>query len=98
MMQPEHLVVLMLVVPFVAMLFVAWGVRGPLRRTLLMWRLQSATDRMTRVLGEELLPAAKSATTVIRELGDALSRSGLVDTGQMRPSVRPPRTDADLDA
>lgn len=55
-MDSAQLVVLMLVVPLVAMLFVAWGVRGPSRWTMILWRFSTPQERIAREMGEMLLP------------------------------------------
>ncbi len=75
-MDEAQLVVLMLVVPLLGMLFVAWGVRGPSLFVLALWRLQAIVDRVLRMMGEKLLPSLEYAAESFRALHDAAIEDG----------------------
>lgn len=80
-MDSAQLVVLMLVAPFLTMLFVAWGVRGPSLYVLLLWRLQAEVDRVLRIMGEKLMPSIEYAAKSFRALHDA----AIADGGEKTP-------------
>ncbi len=71
-MTPETLPVLMIAIPLVALLILAWGVRGPTRVVMLLWYvrglspfnravwgLSRSVRRTSIALGRALLPVAR---------------------------------------